>query len=76
MNSHFFLLGGKTTPERLSWLEGALKYFFMKIAPESLLHHEKKGGAIFTIFVTGRPCTVCTTRRHSRSGISSSPSLR
>jgi tRNA 2-thiouridine synthesizing protein C len=53
MNSHFFLLGRKTTPERLSWLEGALKYFFMKIAPESLLHHEKKGGAIFTIFVTG-----------------------
>lgn len=53
MNSHFFLLGGKTTPERLSWLEGTLKYFFMKIAPESLLHHEKKSEAIFTIFVTG-----------------------
>jgi tRNA 2-thiouridine synthesizing protein C len=53
MNSHFFLLGGTTNPERLSWLEGLLKFFFVKIAPESLLHHAKKGEAIFTIFVTG-----------------------
>jgi tRNA 2-thiouridine synthesizing protein C len=53
MSSHFFLLGGTTSPERLGWIEESLKFFFMKIYPESLLHHAKKGEPIFTLFVTG-----------------------
>jgi tRNA 2-thiouridine synthesizing protein C len=54
MSSHFFLLGGAITQERLSWIEESLKFYFINLNPENLLHHTKdqtEGG--FTFFLTG-----------------------
>lgn len=54
MNSHFFLLGGAITQERLSWIEESLKFYFINLNPENLRHHTKdqtEGG--FTFFLTG-----------------------
>ncbi len=54
MTSHFFLLGGPITVERLSWIEESLKFFFVKLNPENLLHHSRvPRNAVFTIFLTG-----------------------
>jgi len=53
MTSHFFLFAGKITQERLSWIEESLKYFFVKLYPESLLHHANKNEDVFTFFITG-----------------------
>ena len=38
MTSHFFLLSGPVTSERLSWFEEALKFYFIQIYPESLMY--------------------------------------
>jgi tRNA 2-thiouridine synthesizing protein C len=54
MTSHFFLLGGPLTVERLSWIEESLKFFFVKLNPENLLHHTKNPReAVFTFLLTG-----------------------
>ncbi|RPI35470.1 MAG: sulfur oxidase [Methanoregulaceae archaeon] len=54
MTSHFFLLGGPISVERLSWIEECLKFFFVKLNPENLLHHTKAPrDAIFTFLLTG-----------------------
>jgi tRNA 2-thiouridine synthesizing protein C len=54
MTSHFFLLGGPLSVERLSWIEESLKFFFVKLNPENLLHHTKTPrDAVFTFFLTG-----------------------
>jgi tRNA 2-thiouridine synthesizing protein C len=53
MTAHFFLFGSPLTPERLSWIEECLKYFFVKLNPENLLHHAKTRDAIFTFLLTG-----------------------
>lgn len=53
MNPHFFLLGGTVTEERLSWIESCLKFFFVKLNPENLLHHTKTDEGVFTFFLTG-----------------------
>lgn len=53
MTSHFYLLGGPITPERLSWIEESLKFFFVKLNPENLLHHTKTKDSIFTFLLTG-----------------------
>ncbi len=53
MVSQFFLFTGTITQERLSWIEESLKFFFMKVYPESLLHHAKKDDFAFTFFLTG-----------------------
>lgn len=53
MTSHFYLLGGLLTRERLSWIEESLKFFFVKLNPENLLHHTKSKDSIFTFLVTG-----------------------
>jgi len=50
---HFFLLSDRITHERLSWIDDLLKFFFMKLDPASLLHHEKKADTVFTFLVTG-----------------------
>ena len=50
MSSHFFLLGGAITQERLSWIEESLKFYFINLNPENLLHHAKdqtEGGFFF-----------------------------
>jgi len=54
MTSHFFLLGSPLSVERLSWIEESLKFFFVKLNPENLLHHTKAPrDAVFTVFLTG-----------------------
>ena len=54
MTSHFFLLGGPLPVERLSWIEESLKFFFVKLNPENLLHHTKSPrDAVFAFFLTG-----------------------
>jgi len=50
---HFLLLSDKISHERLSWIDDALKFFFMKLDPGSLLHHGKKADTVFTFLVTG-----------------------
>jgi tRNA 2-thiouridine synthesizing protein C len=54
MTSHFFLFGGAITQERLSWVEGCLKFFFVNLNPENLLHHTRDSGeGIFVFLLTG-----------------------
>lgn len=53
MPSHFFLLGGKLTQERLAWIEDSLKFFFVQMYPESLLHHTEFKEPMFTFLLTG-----------------------
>ena len=53
MTSHFFLLGNQLTQERLSWIEESLKFFFVKLNPENLLHSSKPKDAVFSFFITG-----------------------
>lgn len=53
MPSHFFLLGEKLTQERLIWLEDSLKFFFVQMYPESLLHHTEYKEPMFTFLLTG-----------------------
>ena len=53
MTSHFYLLGGPLTQERLSWIEESLKFFFVKLNPENLLHNSKPKDSIFTFLLTG-----------------------
>jgi tRNA 2-thiouridine synthesizing protein C len=53
MSSHFFLLGGAITQERLSWIEETLKFFFVKLNPENLLHHTGSQDVVFLFLLTG-----------------------
>jgi tRNA 2-thiouridine synthesizing protein C len=54
MTSHFFLLGGAISQERLSWIEGSLKFFFVNLNPENLLHHTKSYTEdVFSFLLTG-----------------------
>jgi tRNA 2-thiouridine synthesizing protein C len=54
MTSHFFLLGGAITQERLSWIEESLKFYFVNINPENLLHHTKAPTEnVFSFLLTG-----------------------
>ena len=53
MTSHFFLLGSPLTQERLSWIEESLKFFFVKLNPENLLHSSKPKDTVFSFFLTG-----------------------
>lgn len=53
MNPHFFLLSGPVSQERLSLIEECLKFYFVKLNPENLLHHNKPHEGGFTFFLTG-----------------------
>jgi len=53
MTSHFFLLGAPLTQERLSWIEETLKFFFVKLYPETLRHHVIVTESVFTFLITG-----------------------
>jgi tRNA 2-thiouridine synthesizing protein C len=52
MTSHFFLLGTHITQERLSWIDESLKFFFVKLFPETLRHHTKPKENVFTFLIT------------------------
>ena len=53
MSSHFFLLEDTISPERLSWIEECLKFFFVKLNPENLLHSTKNRDTVFTLYLNG-----------------------
>ena len=53
MTSHFFLLGTPLTQERLSWIDESLKFFFVKLYPETLRHHGKLKEYVFSFLITG-----------------------
>jgi tRNA 2-thiouridine synthesizing protein C len=53
MSSHFFLLEGAITRERLSWIEETLKFFFVKLSPGDLLHPTGSHDVVFTFLLTG-----------------------
>jgi tRNA 2-thiouridine synthesizing protein C len=53
MTSHFFLISGPLTSERLSWFEESLKFYFIQIYPESLMYRATTKSPVFTFFLTG-----------------------
>lgn len=53
MTTHFFLLSGFLTAERLAWLEECLKFFFVQLYPETLMHRAPSGSPAVTIHLTG-----------------------
>ncbi|MFA6332031.1 MAG: DsrE family protein [Methanoregula sp.] len=53
MTSHFFLLSGSLSIERLSWIEECLKFFFVQLYPETLMHRGPPASPVFTFLVTG-----------------------
>ena len=53
MNTHFFLLSNPVPVERLSWIEESLKFFFVQLYPETLVHQKTTESSIFTFFLTG-----------------------
>jgi len=53
MTSHFFLLSGKLSIERLSWIEECIKFFFVNLYPESLMHRTPAASPAITFLLTG-----------------------
>ncbi|MDD5143874.1 DsrE family protein [Methanoregula sp.] len=53
MTTHFFLLSGHVSLERLSWLEECLKFFFVQLYPETLMHRAPAGSPGVVLLLTG-----------------------
>ncbi|MDD1702719.1 MAG: DsrE family protein [Methanoregula sp.] len=53
MTPHFFLLSGPVTQERLAWIGECMRYYFVKLNPEILLHHTRTQEGVFTFLLTG-----------------------
>ncbi|MDP2797267.1 MAG: DsrE family protein [Methanoregula sp.] len=53
MNAHFFLLSSHVPVERLSWIEECLKFFFVQLYPETLMHKKTSESSILSFFMTG-----------------------
>ena len=53
MTTHFFLLSGCMSVERLSWIEECLKFFFVQLFPESLMHRAPAESPVVTFLLTG-----------------------
>lgn len=53
MTTHFFLLSGCLSVERLSWIEECLKFFFVQLYPESLMHRAPAESPVVTLLLTG-----------------------
>jgi tRNA 2-thiouridine synthesizing protein C len=53
MTMHFFLLSGPLSTERLSWMDECLKFFFVQLYPETLVHRGKTENPVFLFFITG-----------------------
>ncbi|MDO9324152.1 MAG: DsrE family protein [Methanoregula sp.] len=53
MNAHFFLLSSSVPVERLSWIEESLKFFFVQLYPETLMHRKTAEIPVFSFFLTG-----------------------
>ena len=52
MTANIFLLSTPVTLERLSWIEECLKFFFIQLYPETLIHQPKGERPAFTFLVT------------------------
>lgn len=53
VSSHAFVLGDPLSPERLSWLAGCLKYFYLVQFPDALRHSVRRESPMFILFITG-----------------------
>ena len=53
MTANIFLLSTPVTLERLSWIEECLKFFFVQLYPETLMHQPKGDSPVFTFLLTG-----------------------
>lgn len=53
MTANVFLLSTPLTVERLSWIEECLKFFFVQLYPETLMHQTKAESPVFTFFLSG-----------------------
>ncbi len=53
MTTHFFLLSTPVSTERLSWIEESLKFFFVQLYPETLMHRGKTESPVFMFILTG-----------------------
>ena len=53
MTTHFFLLSGNLSVERLSWIEECLKFFFVQLYPETLMHRAPAESPAVTFLLTG-----------------------
>jgi tRNA 2-thiouridine synthesizing protein C len=53
MNTNFLFFSTPVSAERLTWIEESLKFFFVQLYPESLLHSKSTESPIFTFFLTG-----------------------
>jgi tRNA 2-thiouridine synthesizing protein C len=53
MTAHTFLFSTPVTLERLSWVEECLKFFFVQLYPETLMHHAKTETPVFSFLLTG-----------------------
>jgi tRNA 2-thiouridine synthesizing protein C len=53
MTANIFLLSTPVTMERLSWIEECLKFFFIQLYPETLVHQSKGETPVFSFLLTG-----------------------
>ncbi len=53
MTANTFLISTPITGERLSWIEEGLKFFFVQLYPETLMHQSKAESPVFTFLLTG-----------------------
>lgn len=53
MTANIVLLSTPVTLERLSWIEECLKFFFVQLYPETLMHQARGESPVFTFFLTG-----------------------
>jgi len=53
MTAHFFLLRDSLTLERMGWIDELLKFYFLRLNPQSFRHTSHQREAAFIFFLTG-----------------------
>jgi len=53
MTAHFFLLRDSLSQERIGWIDELLKFYFLKLNPQSFRHTTHYREAAFTFYLTG-----------------------
>jgi tRNA 2-thiouridine synthesizing protein C len=53
MLENTFLLSTPVSLERISWIEECLKFFFVQLYPETLMHRKTSESPVFSFFLTG-----------------------
>jgi tRNA 2-thiouridine synthesizing protein C len=64
MSSNIFFTSERLTPERLSWLAELVKFYSIKIHPESLYHKSRIQPPPFTFYLLGDACYAFIDRQH------------